>query len=760
LHNGILERCDFANGQITLFTKDDFYIRPLFLSISSIAVMQKILLLACSCVFTLAVLAQKKNASFVLPIRRTSSPIKVDGVANEEAWKKVEVAKDFLMVLPMDTSRAAVKTEVAMAYDNTNVYLLAICYNGLPGPYMVESLRRDFSFGNNDNFLVFIDPFEDQTNGFAFGTNAAGAQWDGLMYEGGKVDLNWDNKWTSAVTNDKEKWVLEMAIPFKTLRFKRGIRQWGINFSRNDLKTTEKSSWAPVPRQFPTASLAYTGTLLWDEPPPAQGPNISLIPYVLAGTSKGYTPQSAKNDRHEVGLDAKVGITSSLNLDLTVNPDFSQVEVDKQVTNLDRYELFFPERRQFFLENGDQLNNFGYPSIRPFFSRRIGLGVPIQFGGRLSGKLNRNWRITALDMQTKQQEEQGLPRQNFAVLALQRRVFSRSNINLLFVNRQSLTERSVRSPLATTSYNRNLGIEYNLASSNNLLTGKWMALKSFSPGKKDDEMVHAANLQYAGKRWTIGGAYEYIGKNYSAEVGYVPRKGYIKLNPSIGYLFFPKGGSILTHGPLITSLYFFDHRFRETDFTHSLSYGITFRNKAALSGFLFRDYVQLLFPFDPTNSGKDSLHLGSQHHWNTVGVSFVSKPQSLFTYNLNLRYGGYYAEGKKLTFTTDAGYRFQPYLNLTMSLSYNELSLPKPWGQTAFWLVGPKIDLTLTNKLYFTTYIQYNQQLKNTNINSRLQWRYKPASDLFIVYTDNYLTVPFSIRNRAVLLKYTYWWSL
>jgi hypothetical protein len=722
--------------------------------------MQKVLLLACSFLLCLTVPAQKKNASFVYSIKRTVSPIHIDGIANEEVWKNAAVAKNFFMVLPMDTSHSVVKTDVAMTYDNTNIYLLAICYNALPGPYMVESLRRDFAFGNNDNFLVFIDPFEDQTNGFAFGTNAAGAQWDGLMYEGGKVDLNWDNKWTSAVKNYDDKWVLEMAIPFKTLRFKEGVTKWGINFSRNDLKTTEKSSWAPVPRQFPTASLAYTGTLLWDEAPPVQGANISLIPYVLAGTSKGYAPFSPKTDRHEAGLDAKVGITSSLNLDLTVNPDFSQVEVDKQVTNLDRYELFFPERRQFFLENGDQLNNFGYPSIRPFFSRRIGLGVPIEFGGRLSGKLNRNWRITAMDMQTRQQDEQGLPKQNFAVVALQRRVFSRSNINLLFVNRQSLTESSVSNPLITTSYNRNLGVEYNLASSNNLLTGKLMVLKSFSPGKKDDEMVHAGNLQYAGKRWTINGAYEYIGKNYSAEVGYVPRRGYIKLNPTVIYLFFPKRGSILTHGPQLTTTYFFDQRFHQTDYTHSLGYVIAFRSKATLTATLLRDYVQLLFPFDPTNSGKDSLQMGSRHYWNTISASFVSKPQSLFTYNLNLRYGGYYAEGKKLTLSSDLGYRFQPYLNLTMSLSYNNLSLPKPWGNTSFWLVGPKIDLTLTNKLYFTTYIQYNQQLKNTNINSRLQWRYKPASDLFIVYTDNYLTVPFSIRNRAVLLKYTYWWSL
>ena len=199
---------------------------------------------------------------------------------------------------------------------------------------------------------------------------------------------------------------------------------------------------------------------------------------------------------------------------------------------------------------------------------------------------------------------------------------------------------------------------------------------------------------------------------------------------------------------------------RETDHIGLFSYLINFRSRSSLSAFLQNDYVQLLFPFDPTNSRKDSLKIGSKHHWNTVGASFVSKPQSLFTYNSTIRYGGYYANGDKLSISADVGYRFQPYLNLALSSTFNHLSLPAPWGNTNFWLVGPKVDLTMTNKLFFTTYVQYNQQLKNTNINARFQWRYKPASDLFIVYTDNYLTVPFSVRNRALLLKYTYWWNL
>src|SRR5690349_6270032 len=343
-------------------------------------------LLALLCCFAITSSAQKINESYQLHTKQASSPILIDGVLDEQAWLDAIVAGDFFQMFAMDTSSAHVRTDVRMTYDAQHLYLIAVCYLPTPGSrYYVESLRRDFVFGKNDNFLLFMDPFDDQTNGFSFGANAAGAQWDGMMYEGGKVDLSWDNKWTSSVSYDQEKWVFEAAIPFKSIRYKKGITRWGINFSRLDLRTTEKSSWAPVPRQFPTASLAYSGILVWDQPPPDPGANVSIIPYVLGGASKDYEKETPTTYKREIGVDAKVAITSSLNLDLTVNPDFSQVDVDRQVTNLDRFELFFPERRQFFLENGDQLTNFGYTNIRPFFSRRIGLDAPIHFGARLSG---------------------------------------------------------------------------------------------------------------------------------------------------------------------------------------------------------------------------------------------------------------------------------------------------------------------------------------------------------------------------------------
>lgn len=700
---------------------------------------------------------------------------------DEPAWQDADVATDFYMMLPMDTSKAQVRTDVRMTYDAENLYLIAINFHALPGPYMVESLRRDFAFGKNDNFLLFMDPFDDLTNGFSFGANAAGAQWDGIMYEGGKVDLSWDNKWRSEVKNYDDKWVFEMAVPFKSIRYKKGITKWGINFSRLDLKTTEKSSWTPVPRQFPSAALAYTGNLMWDQPPPSPGPNISIIPYALGGVTRDHERKTATKSRLDIGADAKIALTSSLNLDLTVNPDFSQVEVDRQVTNLDRFELFFPERRQFFLENGDLFANFGYASNRPFFSRRIGLGdpyeigdptgkqvagqvgVPITYGARLSGKINKDWRIGAMNMQTERLQDESifLPANNFSVVALQRRVFARSNIGAIVINKEAVNYTASDTKPGINTYNRNAGLEYNLASANNVWTGKALFMKSFTPNVSSRDFTHAANLQYNSRKWIISGQYEYIGKNYNAEVGYVPRRGILKVNPIASRLFFPKGTSILSHGPGINSTYFLNESATEvTDHETALLYKISFRSQAVLTPWIAQNYVKLLSPFDPTNLRIDSLEAGTEHRWKSWGFDYVSKPQSVFTYLVSFRHGGYYADGSRLNFTADVGYRFQPYVSFLLSATYNEIDLPEPWNTRRFWLVGPRLDVTMTNKLYFTAFAQYNEQQKNVNLNTRLQWRYRPASDLFIVYTDNYFPETFHVRNRALVVKLTYWWNL
>ena len=717
------------------------------------------LLMALSLSIITVSFAQKKNADFTLNIRKASGPIIIDGRADDLAWQDTEVATDFFMVLPMDEGKATQESEIRMTYDQEYIYLVATFYNNTAGPNYVESLRRDFSFGKNDNFLLFIDPFNNQTTGFTFGSNAAGAQWDGTMYGGSAVDLSWDSKWVSAVVRDDEKWVFEMALPFKSIRYEKGVKEWGINFSRLDLKTSEKSSWTPIPRQFPTSSLALSGVLIWDEPPPAPKINLSLIPYVLGEQTKDLA--NTKDTQIKVGGDIKFSLSSALNLDLTVNPDFSQVEVDRQVTNLDRFELFFPERRQFFLENADLFANFGYATIRPFFSRRIGLGVPIDAGARVSGNLNENWRMGIMDIQTASVSETGRPSQNFGVISLQRKVFSRSSIGLMFVNKESF-----RYPQDTDSlrnlfpkFNRNLGVEYNLASADNLWSGKAFVLQSFAPDEDNRGLTQAANLSYNNRQWSWGLQEESVPRSYSAEVGFVPRNGYIRLSGFGGYLFFPKKGPIVSHGPKLTTSHFFDPAFRSTDYQNAVGYALNYRNRSVLSAEVINEFVELLAPFDPTRTGKEELPTGTQGRWNTFRAQYASKPQSMFTYSFDTSLGGYYEGGTRLNVSNEMGYRFQPYVSLSSNISYNNIRLPAPWNTTEFWLIGSKVDITFTNKLFFATLFQYNEQTRNFNLNSRFQWRYKPASDLFLVFTRNTLLDPLSGDIWSLTLKLTYWFN-
>ena len=719
--------------------------------------------------------AQKKNAHIQYHIKQASDSIIIDGKMTETAWKNAQVAEKFGMVLPMDTSVANLPTEVRMTYDKKNIYILATCFKPALGKDMVESLKRDWNFGKNDNFLLFIDTYGDLTNGFAFGTNAVGAQWDGTMFDGGSVDLNWDNIWTSAVFNDATKYVWEAAIPFTSIRYKNGVKEWGINFSRNDLKTTEKSSWAPMPRNFPTSSLSYTGSLVWDRALPAHQNNFSLIPYFKTSYGKEYANadgskiETPASYGREIGMDAKISLSSSLNLDLTVNPDFSQVEVDRQVTNLSRFELFFPERRQFFLENADLFANLGFANVRPFFSRRIGLNTNIDFGARMSGRINKNWRIGVMDMKTAENTNDNTLAQNFAVLAFQRKLFKKSSIEFFYIDK---TVIEYKAPAAANPncncvfqdpgapYNKNLGFEYLIAPSNNLWSGKTIFIKSFSsnkPGNKD--FLNAGNLQYSNRKWTVSWQHEIVGNNFNAEVGYVPRNNYVKIAPSITRLFFPKSGSILSHGPQLMGTYYYDMDFARTDNTKLFTYLVTFRDKSTIAGVLQNDYVQLLAPFDPTRIGKQTLAANTKHSWSSIGLDWISAPQHQATFALSARTGGYYANGQLLSITGNVGYRIQPFINFDLAVTYNKINLPQPWGNNHFLLLGPKVDITMTHKIFFTAFYQYNEQTKNINFNTRFQWRYKPVSDLFIVYTDNYYIGPVFVKNRAVVLKLTYWWN-
>ena len=703
--------------------------------------------------------SQKLNKDYVLKIGKTPEEIVLDGQLNESIWETADLAKNFSMILPQDDRKATQFSEVRMAYDDKNIYLAVIFFNNtVKGDYVVESYKRDFSFGKNDNFLVAIDPFNNMTTGFAFGLNAYGAQWDGTMYDGRSVDLNWDTKWYSEVAFDEEKWTAEIAIPFKSIRYNDDLNQWGISFSRLDLKASEKSGWTPVPRQFPSITMAYSGILEWDNPPPSQGSNISFIPYLsgeIDSPQKGTTNQDLN-----AGADVKFNLTSSLNLDITLNPDFSQAEVDQQVTNLDRFELFFPERRQFFLENADLFANFGYENIRPFFSRRIGLNNPILGGIRLSGNIDEKWRVGLLDIQTQAEEEKGLPAKNFGVFSLQRKVLDRSSIGMIFVNKQSLGDLE-ETKTTSEEYNRNLGLEYNYFSADNLWNGKLMYLKSFNPGSTDDDAIFAGNLTYNDNNFLGRVQTEYVGENYNAEVGYIPRTHYYKFDTSLRYLFFPSQDSkILSHGPLFGSIQYFNFDGVGIDRGTQLGYEVNFKNRSEMVLTFENQFIVLQNPFDPIRTGIQSLGALTEHRWNSINLAYNSKPQSLFTYALESSYGGYFQDGKRWLFFSEMGYRFQPYVELNALVSYNHIELEEPWGTNGFWLLGVKSNFTFTRNIFYSNLYQYNEQQKLWNFNSRFQWRYKPASDIFLVFNSSDTRMLTPNRNWNLTLKINFWINL
>jgi hypothetical protein len=690
------------------------------------------------------------NKNFIYHVKKSQSEIKIDGVIVESDWLVAQKADNFRLVLPIDTGFAAQPSEIMMTYDDKALYIAQIFYDTIPGKRIMESFRRDFNFGSNDNLLVFFDTFLDQTNGFSFGVSASGAKWDGLMSGGSKVTLDWDTKWESKTKQYPNKWVTEMRIPFKSFRYPTGSQLWNVNFSRLDLKSNEKSAWAPVPRQFPTASLAYTGIMKFDEPLPRPKPQVSFIPYIFGSYSNDYENGTGPEYRKDFGFDAKIGVTSSMTLDLTYNPDFSQVEVDQQITNIDRFELLFPEKRQFFLENSDLFAGFGYNTVTPFFSRRIGLDAPILAGGRLSGKIGNDWRIGVMNMTTRETDD--FLARNFTVASVQKKVFARSNFGFIFVNKEYFDK-----PADTTMFNRVFGFDYNLASKNNFWSGKFFYHRSFQPENPDRQYSQGATLSYSTKHIQARMSQTAVGENYLAEVGYVRRTGYNFLGPEFTYLFVPNK-RIVSHGFTLKNENYFDSGYRKIENENTISYQLGFQNSSRLD-FGYKDfYVELQDDFDPTHEGDYYLPAGSSYDFAGGFISYLSSKKSMFTWTAEAAKGTFYT-GKIQYLLGNVGYRFQPYVNLSMNFNYTDMDLPEPYERTKYLLLGPKMDVTFTDKLFWTTFVQYNEQIDNLNINMRLQWRYQPVSDIFLVYTDNFVPGTWDSRNRALVLKMTYWFN-
>lgn len=719
-----------------------------------------------------AVNGETFQKEYQLPITKTNEAIKIDGEFAEAVWSTTEKTSPFWKKFPNNIGRPVRQTAVQVTYDDKFLYFAVTAYDS--GKAYIQSLKRDIGHDGNDGFGITLDPTNQRTNGFLFVVNAFNAQSeDQLPFADNGPSWSWDNKWYSATKRYDDKWTAEIAIPFKSIRYTANKLLWGLNFVRIDTKSNEYSTWTHIPVNFRSMDLGYTGALLWKEPPPQPGSNMVFIPYITGDINADKENGTPAKTGANTGFDAKIGLSSSLNLDLTVNPDFSQVEVDQQVTNLSRFSIFFPERRTFFLENSDLFSQYGIPPIRPFYSRTIGLDkdgnkIPILFGARVSGNITKSTRIGFMNMQTGRKGDYSP--ENYTAASINQRVLKRSLLKAYFLNRQnSLSDaEKIKNPL--NAYGRNAGLEFNY---NNLegTWGGWAAYHhSFKPGIKSDDHYIDAGVNYNGRHLSLVVDLGTLGNNYYTDMGFVERinnydalrdttirVGFKQLYNETGYKLFPKKGMIATQTVKLTNFLVFNPHNTANERMHELQYELQFKKTGFFFAFVNTNKVNLLYAASFTDAKPIPA---STYTFEQTGFGYQSdfrKPVSFF---IRMAGGGFY-NGNYQSIRTTITLRRQPNLTIALQAEYNKLRFPDEYGSNELFLIAPRVELNFTTNVFWTTFLQYNTQRNNFNINSRLQYRFKPMSDFFLVYTDNYFTDPlFRNKNRAIIFKMNYWLNL
>jgi Domain of unknown function (DUF5916)/Carbohydrate family 9 binding domain-like len=728
--------------------------------------------------FPCVVFSQSLQETHVLNALRTPSPIKIDGVLDDAIWNKAEAIGDFWEKYPNDKNKAKLNTQVKAAYDDKYVYFGIFCQDSIDR-YVAPSLKRDGTIRETDGVMVVLDPVNKKSNGFSFSTTPFNVQTEyqvaGSSF-GGEINAAWDNKWISAVKRTGNGYFVEFAIPYKTLRYNPQNTDWGVNFVRSDQKNYKFYSWTNIPVQFPGFDLGYLGKLHFDGNLPETKGNVSLIPYISGSVSGDNEAGTDVKGKFKAGFDAKVALTPSINMDLTLFPDFSQVDVDQQVTNLTRFSVFFPERRTFFLENDDLFSSYGAPPFRPFFSRRIGLDkdnnpIPIVFGSRISGNLNKSLRIGAFNMQTGRKGDFG--GQNYSAISLIQRIGKRSAIKGYALNRvgqMSIMEEKAN-PLA--KFGRNEGVEMSLSDASGKLTA-WGGLHfSQKPGIEKNTNFFQLGAGYFGKSANVFVDYGEVGQNYYADMGFVNRSetlstigstyesgdttyrvGFKQVYNENTYNIRPKDGWIVTHTFTFSNYLNWFQDGKLSDRASDLIYMAFFKNSSTLKLNLgiMQDNLKYFFPLP-----SDKPLIPGTYNYNNFSVVYKSDNRKNVLFTTSVKAGQYY-NAKLQQYSAQISVKKQPYWTLSMLAEYNDIKFPKEYGRTKLLLVSPKTEVNFSNRMFWTTFYQFNTQANNFNINSRLQFRYSPMSDLFLVYTDNYYTDPlFKNKNRAIVFKLNYW---
>ena len=711
---------------------------------------------------------------FQYNIQPTSNKIKIDGVMDEPIWISTEVAQHFNKKYPNNVGDAKRQTEVRITFDNENLYFAFKVYDS--GTALIKGLKRDIGHDGNDGVGIMLDPQNKKTNGFYFVVSALNVQSDDQLSNSfdDKPSWSWDSKWFSATKDYGSFWIAEIMIPLKSIRYDPKQLHWGMNFVRIDAKNNEYSTWSKVPAIFRSYDLGYTGMLNWPSTgSPATSKNIIFLPYVNGNSNEDKENGKTLSTNANAGFDAKVALNASLNLDLTVNPDFSQVEVDQQVTNLTRFNIFLPEKRNFFLENADLFSNFGIPPIRPFYSRTIGLDkegnrIPILFGARLSGNLNTATRIGIMNMQTGKQGNYSP--ENFSAFTMQRSVLKRSVVKTYFLNRENYISEAEAKKNPLDKYGRNAGVTFEYSNTSGTFSAWADYHQAFKPTVTDQDKYVQGGFMSERTNWSFITMVGNVGKNYYTDMGFVQmienydaerdttiRLGFGNTFNQIGYKIMPATGPI---GKLQFKIEDFatfhpDNSLNQSDAKFSIQ--TDFKNASFFNISLSNTSLNLLYPISFTDA--KPIPAGF-YQFNQFEIMYASDMRKLFGVEGVVTLGQFY-NGTVQGLSMGLSWRNQPHFKVSVRAEINKIELPKPYGSTNLVLISPKIEWNFSTKLFWTTFMQYNTQQNNFNINSRLQYRFKPMSDFFLVYTDNYFTDPlFKNKNRALIFKFSYWFNL
>ena len=708
---------------------------------------------------TLAVIAAinlNAEASKEIKPLFTQETIEIDGHLNEEPWAKTQVIDDFTQQFPDEGQPTAERTEVRMLYDAEKLYIGFECSDSQPEKIVANEMRRDGRLWQNDNVYIMLDTYGDKRQCFFFRTNALGALSDTAVTDGGEnLNGSWDCIWEAAGQQHDKGWTVEIAIPFNQLRFKKKDSMvWGVNFGRNIARLNQTTQWIQVPRSesWPgTYHPTYQGKLIGLEGI-ASPSYFDVKPYLLGGLARNLDnakwQQTAERD---LGLDMKYGVTSNLTLDLTLNTDFAQVEADQEEVNLTRFSLFFPERREFFLEGsglfafGAGIGDFAPPPLSVFYSRRIGIEdekqVRLLGGGKLTGKVGA-YSVGALNMTTAPSEES--PVTNFSVLRMQRDILSDSSVGFILTNRQS----------DPSDYHRNSGVDL-FFRPHDQWRMRAMTVGSWSPDPEERDLAWYLSNDWRNDHFHINASYLDIGPQFTSKMGFMRRRNIRSLMLDADYEVQISRYQIRDVGTSFSGSYLLDHDNTPIGWDMGVGGNMVWDSDDGFS----IDFRRTFDRVDESFSIGDAEIPVGDYEMNQVSLRFFTESSRPFAVFGRADYGDYF-HGNRVGFNIDSQWRVTYQFALETRYQRNWIKLPESDLFTTN-VVGTRISYALNTRFFTKLYAQWNDSAERASANFLLNYIYRPGSDFYLVYDQGWDTSDgFHAHEWTVLSKFTYLFSL